>query len=202
MSLYPKNPNIAQTVQTDGTEDVALCIVKRFRRTPIAANATRVLSATAGGTFTGTALGAGVDVARNLKVISTNNSDNGTVTCTGIDLNGAAVSEAIVLNGTTEVAGTKAFARLGTAGGTVVVSGTPAGTVKVGIGTVVGLPDKLVNVAQVIRGCFDGTDVSTDTVLTASSSVLASNTVTIGTAGTFNGTKVLDVYYMDVTANA
>lgn len=76
-----------------------------------------------------------LDQPRALQVVSSN-TDTATITITGTDVYGRAMSEAIVLNGTTAVIGKKAFKTISTVAGSAAI----ANLAKVGTTDILGLP--------------------------------------------------------------
>lgn len=202
MSLYPVNPAVAKDVQTDASGGV-LCdfmYAKRFRTQPDAPSATAIAAATdISGTAETALSGTDVsdpDVPRNVTVISDNNADLGTdfpVVLAGSDYAGVAITETINLNGTTSAAGSKCFKNIGT----VTLPANGSGSVSVGVGTLVGLPDMLALQGQLHKLVFDGTSIGTPTI-NVNSGTLCLNNVAMGTQGTLNGTKYLDALYFDL----
>lgn len=194
MGLYPENVNVAQDYQTDGVITVDKVVTKRFAVTPVlgaaAAYVDGAASGTAAGTLSGTDLDGTGDIPRNAVAVSDNNSDDGTVAVTGLNYAGGTVTENLVLNGTTSVVGNKAMVVT-----QVVIPANQDGSISVGTGAKIGLPDKLAGTHQNIVTLMDGT-VTTGTYA-LNSTAIENNTVAIGTA--FNGTKQLECWYRDVT---
>lgn len=104
---------------------------------PLAANATRLLNAHAADGSTQSAA-AQPDVPRTLQYVSSGSDTSHTVTVTGLDIRGNAISETITLNGTTPVHGTKAFASINANG--IALPTVGANNISVGIDTGLGLP--------------------------------------------------------------
>ena len=78
-----------------------------------------------------------LDVARNVDILSSSASDTAVViTVYGYDFYGQAMSEAITTNGTSRVAGKKAFKSVYR----VAAGGAAVGNISVGFGDVIGLP--------------------------------------------------------------
>jgi hypothetical protein len=127
-----------------------------FDIVPATASATAVCAAQAiaaagNATINGASASGGVatlDVARAVNVDSTNAGDTTqTVTVTGTDYWGQAQTETITMNGTTAVAGLKAFKTI-TA---VAVSAALAGNLTVGSTDVFGLPYRITDAGYIIR---------------------------------------------------
>jgi len=133
--------------------------------------------------------------ARNVTVTVTadGNADTmGTVTVTGTDRAGAALTEAITPVAGSTVQGTKAFKTVtGVVGADWVINGNNDHIV-VGFGDLLGLADKL-SVNSVLFASLNGVREGTAPTVTVSSSVLALNTVDLSSA--LNGTTV-DVFYL------
>lgn len=83
-----------------------------------------------------------LDVARNVDILSSSASDTAVViTVYGYDSYGRAMSEAITTNGTSRVAGKKAFKSVYR----VAAGGAAVGNISVGFGDVIGLPYRAVS---------------------------------------------------------
>lgn len=122
--------------------------VKADLGTPVAANATGILSAqsiaSAGSvtTFANTySTDAMAQYGRNVTVVASGAATS-TVTIEGRDYLGQPMQEQLTLNGTTAVAGNKAFKAIEK----VTYGATAATTINVGWGTKLGLPFKMINV--------------------------------------------------------
>jgi hypothetical protein len=170
---------------------------------PVALSATAVAAAQAVAaagnlTINGASATAGVatlDVPRTLSIVSTGAGDTTqVVTITGTDTYGIAMSEAITFNGTTTVAGKKAFKTVTR----VAISAALAGNGSVGSGDIFGLP-----IAAGHRGyvqtAWGGAFVTTGTFAAAVTTSPATTT-TGDVRGTFavpdaaNGTKRLTLW--------
>lgn len=117
---------------------------------------------------------------------------NGTITITGLDIDGKIITEDIIPNGGATIQGTKAFKQVtSVVGAGWVQNGATPDTIVVGFGEVVGLPDYLDATADVLMVAHNTALINAPTV-TQSCSVLASNTVLVPTG---DGTKVLRVLY-------
>lgn len=132
-----------------------------FDIVPATASATAVCAAQAvagagNATINGASASGGVatlDVARAVNVDSTGAGDTTqTVTVTGTDYWGQAQTEAIALNGTTAVAGKKAFKTITQ----VAVSAAMAGNLTVGSTDVFGLPYRVTDAGYILRSGWAG----------------------------------------------
>lgn len=121
---------------------------------PAAASATGVMAATAvAGTANVLVAAVALAVSRALVLVSSNAGDTTqTVTVTGTDDYGVALTQAIALNGTTSVNGTKAFRTVTS----VVSTAALAGNLSVGTRDVLGLPVYLPGTGYVLRELQDG----------------------------------------------
>lgn len=119
------------------------------------------------------------DVPRNITVTHTavGAADTlGTIVVVGTDRDGVALTETITPLSGTIASGAKAFKTITSVTGVGWVIGEGNDTIKVGVGGLIGLPDKL-SVNRVLFGTFNGTREGTLPVFTISSTVLALNTV-------------------------
>lgn len=125
------------------------------------------------------------DVARNL-VVTGNAGANEKITITGTNLAGATITEDFTLSGATPQTGAKAFK-------TVTNIHTPIGTHTAAIicGDVLGLINKIDGALMVKSNFNKATDAGT---LATSTTALESNTY--APAGTLDGTKLVDLYYL------
>lgn len=99
---------------------------------------------------------------RALVTVSSNAGDTTqTITVTGTDMYGVAMKETIALNGTTIVAGKKAFKRI-TA---IAASAALAGNITVGTGDVIGLPIYVPNAAMILKESIDGAAATAGTIV-------------------------------------
>lgn len=134
-----------------------------------------------------------LDVPRNI-VVDSGGADTAVITITGTDVYGVAMTESITLNGTTAVAGKKAFKTVtGISAGAAVANGAFIGT-----GDVLGLPVFLPNLANVIKESEDGAAPTAGTVVAGVSSVATATTGDV--RGTYdpnsacNGSKAFVLY--------
>ncbi len=134
------------------------------------------------------------DVARNITVSHTAVSTVdtlGIITITGTDLNGDVISEAITpLNGTIAV-GAKAFKTITSVIGSGWTAVAGADSIVVGVGSLVGLPDKL-SAAKCLWAILNGSREGTLPTFTVSATVLALNTVDFNSA--WGGTAASVIY--------
>jgi len=126
-----------------------------------------------------------LDCPRNI-VVDSGGADTAVLTITGTDAYGNAMSEAITLNGTTAVAGKKAFKTV-TA---VASSATIANAAFVGTGDVLGLPVFLENVGHVVREMEDGAAPTAGTLVAGVST--AATTTTGDVRGTYDPNSAAD----------
>lgn len=133
------------------------------------------------------------DVPRNVQTVSSDVGDTTqTVTLTGTDLYGQAMSEVLTLNGTTIVLGKKAFKTLSR----VAVSAVMTGNLTVGSGSKLGLPYRPV-LGGFLRGRLNedtadvGTYVAPERTTSTTTTADVRGTYTI--AGTLDGAKVVTV---------
>lgn len=137
--------------------------------------------------------------ARNVTVTQTavgTEDTNGTITVVGTDLAGNVISETITPKAGATVAGAKAFATVtSVTGAGWVIDGVEATADKitVGFGSLIGLPDKLTDTAQVLAVSLNNVKEATAPTVTVSPTALESNTVELDSA--LNG-KPVKVYYI------
>ena len=188
MSWYPHNPAAGQKIQ--GVAGTTPCDESYIAHESIKAvlGATKTIHATL------TCGEAAVDVAtaitqpdvpRNL-VVTGNAGANEVIVVTGTNAAGASITENFTLSGTTPQVGAKAFK-------TVTNIHTPIGTHTAAIvcGDVLGLINKLAVSTALFKFFNNATDAGT---LAVSASALESNTY--APAGTLDGTKLVDLYYI------
>lgn len=137
--------------------------------------------------------------ARNVTVTQTITNavedTNGTITVTGTNLAGEAISEVITPNGGATVAGAKAFASITSiVGAGWVIGGADADTITVGFGALIGLPDKLSDTAQVLCASLNNVREGTHPTVTVDSANLEGNTVDLNSA--LAGTPVKVYYFL------
>jgi len=115
----------------------------------------------------------------------------GTLTVTGIDAEGKLITEEIVPNAGATVEGLKAFKRVDSIAGAGWVTNGGADTIVIGFGDVIGIPDRIAALADIVLVGFD-TGIINAPVLTVDKDVLAKNTVTL----VGDATKVVRVFYL------
>lgn len=131
------------------------------------------------------------DVPRNLTITGSASGMTGNVVIAGTDANDAALSETFALNGTATVVGAKAFKTVTSI--TVPAKVNASGdTVVVGRGAKLGLGRYLVR-NTIIAAYLANVREGTAPTVAVSSSVLASNTVTLASA--LDGTAVVISFY-------
>jgi hypothetical protein len=173
-----------------------------FDAVPAAKSATAVCAAQAiaaagAATINGASASGGVatfDYARAVNVDSTDAGDTTqTVTVTGTDYWGQAQTEAIALNGTTLVAGQKAFKTITS----VIVSAALAGNLTVGNEDVFGLPYRVTDAGYLFRTGWAGSVANDSTGTFVAADTATATTTTGDVRGTFapssaaNGTRRL-----------
>lgn len=169
---------------------------------PVTLSATAVAAAQAVAaagnlTINGASASGGVatlDVPRCVSIVSTNAGDTTQIaTVTGTDVYGIPMSEAITFNGTTTVAGQKAFKTVTR----VAISAALAGNASVGSTDVFGLPLRA-NTRNYVLTAWNGAFVTTGTF--AGADATAATTTTDDVRGTYavpdaaNGTKRLTLW--------
>jgi hypothetical protein len=185
---YPHNPSAGQRIQ--GVAGTTPCDEAFIAHESIKAvlGSTKTVHATltcGEAVVTTTAAITQPDVPRNL-VMTGNAGANEVITANGLNAAGAAITEDFTLSGTTPIVGAKAFK-------TVTSIVTPIGTHTVAIvcGNVLGLINKLAADTFLLKKFDNATDAGTVAV---SATALESNTYAL--AGTLNGTKLVDLYYI------
>ena len=133
-----------------------------------------------------------LDVGRNVDILSSSASDTAVViTVYGYDMYGQAMSEAITTNGTTRVAGKKAFKSVYR----VASGGAAVGNISVGFGDVIGLPyrvttrDYITFNYNATVGLLTAVTVADTTATATTTTGDVRGTITLATAA--NGTKRL-----------
>jgi len=176
---------------------------------PIALSATAVCAAQAiagagNALINGASATGGVatfDVPRAASVVSASAGDTTqTVTLTGTDVYGAALTETIALNGTSTVNGKKAFKTITQAA----VSAATAGNLSVGSTDILGLPYRVDSRAQLLV-YWDTAFVTTGTFVAAVSTTATATTGDV--RGTFvpptatNGTRTISTVIFSAASN-
>lgn len=199
MPLFPFNTNVSRQAQTDiASVTVNLLSVVEYAPGAMAASDDDWFVASTNmkvGAYT-LAHSAPARGARNIIVTQTAvgaEDTNGTIVVVGTNLAGEAITETITPNDGAVVAGTKAFKTVTSITGAGWVIGEGNDTIKVGFGDVIGLPDKLIDTAQVIAVSKNRTKEATAPTVTVSTSDLESNTVDFSSA--MDGDAIA-VYYI------
>lgn len=126
-----------------------------------------------------------LDVPRNV-IVDSGGADTAVLTVTGTDEYGAAMVEAITLNGATGVSGKKAFKTITS----ITSSATIANGAFVGTGDVLGLPAYLSDIGRVFRELQDGVAATAGTLVKG---VHAAATATTGDVrGTYDPNAACD----------
>ena len=188
MSWYPHNPAANQKIQ--GVAGTTPCdeafIAHESIKAVLGSTKTILATLTCGEAAVDVVSGiTQPDVARNLVVTGNAGADE-KITITGTNLAGEVISEEFTMSGATPQVGAKAFK-------TVTKIHTPIGTHTAAIvcGNVLGLINKLAANTMLLKLFNNATDNGTVAV---SATVLASNTY--APAGTLDGTKLVDLYYI------
>jgi len=136
------------------------------------------------------------DIARNITVsatVVTGADTAGTITVAGYDINGKAISEAIVPVGDATAVGLLAFKTVTSVTGAGWVIATGNDTITIGVGDLLGLPFRITATSEVQMAYLDGTYVA-PTV--AAGGTFAGSTVDIH-SGTYNGSKQAKVIIVE-----
>lgn len=132
------------------------------------------------------------DVPRNLTITGNAGGIAGDVVITGTDYEGVTLTETIALSGTSTVVGSKAFKTVTSINFPAKTNGS-GDTVAIGTGAKLGLSRRLSR-NTVLAAYLNGTKEGTAPTVAVSSSVIASNTVTL--SSTLNGNAVIVDYYV------
>ena len=132
------------------------------------------------------------DVPRNLTITGNAGGIAGNVVITGTDYEGVTLTETIALNGTATVVGRKAVKTVTSINFPAKTNGS-GDTVAIGTGAKLGLSRRLSR-NTILTAYLNGTKEGTDPTVAVSSSVIASNTVTLNS--TLNGNAVIVDYYV------
>lgn len=168
-----------------------------FDIVPAAASATAVCAAQAiagagNATINGASASGGVatlDVARAVNVDSTDAGDTTQiVTITGTDYWGQAQTEDIAMNGTTAVAGKKAFKTITQ----VAVDGALAGNLTVGSTDVFGLPYRITDAGYILRAGWAGALADDAGTFVAADTTSPATATTGDVRGTFDPSSAAD----------
>lgn len=129
-------------------------------------------------------------VPRNITVVGNVAGITGNVVIKGTNYNGDKITETLALNGTTVVAGNKAFKTITEVDLPVQIA--DGNTVSIGVGEKLGLPYKLSN-KVVLNTSLDNVAEATAPTLTIDPEVLENNTVKLNSA--LDG-KNVDMYFL------
>lgn len=195
MPWYPIKLLLNRTASTNakGVSEYVLNPVEVDLGSPLVDDTDRIVTTTSMkvGAYT---IAAQPDVPRNITVSHTAVSTVdtlGTITITGTDRNDDVISEVITpLNGTI-ASGTKAFKTVTSVVGAGWVTAAGDDQIIVGMGGLIGLPDKL-SLARVLWATLGGTREGTLPSFTVSATVLSTNTIDYNSA--WNGTAAKVVY--------
>jgi hypothetical protein len=128
-----------------------------------------------------------LDKPRNL-IADSGGVDTAVITVTGVDEYGATMSEAITLNGTTAVAGKKAFKKITALSCDAAI----ANTAFIGTGDVLGLPFFLPSNGHVIKELQNGTAATAGTFVAGLRAAEGSTTTSADVRGTYDANAALD----------
>ncbi len=193
-TLYPFNPNYGQRIQGEsGTEPVDMSFLAHYQQAPAATGAATVHAAITlpdSGTLDVTTGITNPDVPRTLTITGNQAGITGDVVIEGTDAAGNAITDTIAASGTSTVEGVRAFKTVTSI--TVPAKTNPTGdSVTVGTGKKLGLPHKVYNAACLLLKLFNG---SADAGTLAVDAELSKNLYAL--AGTPDGTKVVDLFYI------
>jgi hypothetical protein len=134
-------------------------------------------------------------VARNVSAVGNTATVAGNLIVNGTNSDHQAISETLVLNGTTPVVGIKAFATITSA--VVPVRGVASDTVSIGLGSKLGL-DYPLSHNSILYGVVAGVREATTPVITVGTAGNAGKVeyTTISFTSAFNGTEVQFVYML------
>jgi len=117
---------------------------------------------------------------------------NGTLTITGLDVDGKIISEVLTPNAGVTIQGTKAFKQVTSiVGAEWAQGGSGPDTIVIGFGELIGLPDRIAAAADILMVASSTALINAPTV-TVDVAVTAKNTVTMDTG---DATKKLRVLY-------
>lgn len=138
-------------------------------------------AAAVGGAGALTLLISQLDVPRNLIITSSGNDSGITFTVVSTDFFGKAMSEVITGANAGVAAGVKAHYKIVS----ITASGAAAGTVKIGVGNVLGLPVFLPNAAYILKELLNGAAATAGTTVAGLSPNTKSTTTTADVRGTY-----------------
>lgn len=193
MSIAAMNPFLGELIQTSAPGiTCSWCQLALFEEAPVAVSDTAVLASTPL-TASPQNLITGFnnpDVVRNIVIKGEISASTGNVVITGTDFAGNSIMETLALNGTTAVAGIKAFATIAEID--LPVSAGSGDGVSVGVGSKLGLPFTLTK-NTVLKAYNDDILETTEPTVTVDPLNICNNTITF--ASTLSGNAVA-VYVM------
>jgi hypothetical protein len=191
MSIAAMNPFMGELVQTNITGVNCNWIQRAdYQLSPVATSNTAVLVSTTLTALVQTITTgiANPDYPRNVVVKGAIATSTGNVVVTGTDYSGAVLSETIALNGSTAVAGLKAFATVAQIA--LPISSGAGDGVSVGLGSKLGLPFTLTK--NTISKAYNNNVLeATNPTVTVDAVNICNNTVTLASALAGN---VVDIY--------
>jgi hypothetical protein len=206
MTHFSDGVRVGAVFPTFAEPGVAVSPIIIYNVVPVALDADGICAqqtlAAAGNALLNGALASGgtvvLDVPRNV-IVDAAGAATAVLTVTGTDVYGSAMSEAITLNGTTAVAGTKAFKTI-----TRIAASAAATDFFVGTGDVLGLPVS-VPTRNYMLTAWDGAFVTTGTF--AAADATAATTTTDDVRGTYlpptatDGTRRLTAWIFENDPN-
>lgn len=193
MSLFPRDPEKAGQMlrgsEGGKTKQGFIAVIDCVPAAVAAANVLALTAQPAAGTTVVTSGITNPDVPRVLSIVGNQASATGNVVIAGTDANDQAITDTIALNGTTTVAGAKAFKTVTSI--TIPTRGASGDQVSVGVTKTLGLFHKPITSAHKLLTLFNG--ASEAGTFTAGASVSQS---TYAVAGTPDAIKRLIVAYL------
>lgn len=203
LTLEMQGKNVYTNVETTGLEAVAKRVARSGRADTIlidlgspdaiVTNAVMAIQnrTNAGALIVNGTLATGgvatLDKPRNL-IVDSGGADTAVLTVTGADEYGNTMSEAFTLNGTTAVAGKKAFKTV-TA---ISASAAVANTAFIGTGDVLGLPVYVASVGHILAQLENGTAATAGTFVAGLKTAGGSTTTTADVRGTMDPNSAAD----------
>ena len=197
MPPYPKkvlNPRHYQSNAADSHAGHIFEIVEAALGSPVVDDVNRLVTSIHAAVGAYTIDGAQPDVPRNITVTWTadgNPDTEGTLIVVGTDRADQVITETLTPATGTTVAGTMAFKTVTSLTGVGWVIDQANDTIEIGVGGLIGLPDKL-TAAHPIQGWLNGSVEAVLPAMTVSATVLALNTVDFTTA--WGGTVASVIY--------
>jgi hypothetical protein len=193
MTFAARNTNMGTRQQTDVGTALPAIHIQLYSLTVKAADADGIYTLASGAAAVDLTTGFSQPLYPVNLTVTPASGTNVTVTITGTDVAGNAISEGIATGATstTLVAGTKAFATITRI--QIPARGGAGETVTIGTGSKLGLPDKCPH-NTVIAAAYNNVRETTAPTVTASATEFSGNTVTLNTS--LADDKVVDVYYL------